>query len=347
MLFRSDWNVVADNINKKFPGTFRSPRQCRLRWQKHIHPLLIKHPWSEREETELLLAHHIHKNNWSNISTALHGRNNNSIKNRFYTIFRKVRNKIKKADYTYTSTLEVLQIRYIVSVMQTYMGTITSPELLAEKAGKDFVCKLLQQIDVKMINEYSIKFNNITESYGSMEVLFQQILSTSEPAKISLLEDDSEESKAPSNPEASNKEHNNLKPSNPEAINTGVPNIIQNIVQSPVPMDTESSAKVSDIIINKELSPFENMMIGPSSTNSMQKYSPCILSAGPAAAAAAAVHAPCFQMQPDDLGFSEFTEGTWQMTSSTNDHDENMATPFTQFIHATAQGQAMVGYIGL
>lgn len=288
----SDWNVVADNVNKKFPDSFRSSRQCRLRWQKHIHPLLIKHPWSDREEAELLLAHHKFKNRWSDVSSSLHGRSNNSIKNRFYTIFRKVKNKIKKSDYSYTSKSDLLQTHYILSVMIDYLSTSTGPESLAQKAGKDFTCKLLQHISLEMLTTYAAEFQKKTASCGTMQELFEQLLADSEPAKLVLPEESLEETK---------------KQENAGAVDS----------EQLIPMETESPLK-STVIICKDPSPFENMMLGPPSATGMQKYSPCILSAGPAAAAAAAAKAPCFQAEPDDLGFSEFTEKSWQDTPPNN-----------------------------
>jgi len=282
----SDWNVVADNVNKKFPDTYKSARQCRLRWQKHIYPLLIKHPWSEKEEAELLLSHHKFKNRWSDISSALNGRNSNSVKNRFYTIFRKVKNKIKKGDYSYTSTSDLLQIHYILSVMMKYLSTSTGIENLARKAGKDFTNKLLQHINIETLIAYTTAFQEKTASCGTMQELFEQILSEAEPAKITIPEEPLEEVK---------KTNNVISPGRLE------------------PMETESAGKPI-IFISKDPSPFENMTLGLPSATGMQKFSPCILSAGPAATAAAAIKAPCFQVEPDDLGFSEFTERSWQTT---------------------------------
>jgi myb proto-oncogene protein len=296
----SDWNVVADNINKKFPNTHRSARQCRLRWQKHIHPLLIKHPWSEKEKVELLLAHHKFKNRWSDISSALNGRNNNSVKNCFYTIFRKVKNKIKKADYTYTSTSDLLQIHYILSVMKSYLSSLTGMKSIELKGGKDFSYKLLQHISIDMLTSYTAAFQEKTTSCGTMQELFEQMLSEAEPAKIVMPEEPLEETKKVENVEVVS----------PEQL---------------VPVEAESPAKLM-IFITKDPSPFENMILGPPSAT-MQKYSPCILSAGPAAAAAAAIKAPCFQAEPDDLGFSEFTERSWQ-TTSPNETKDTITTTF-------------------
>eukprot|EP00826_Nyctotherus_ovalis_P025986 TRINITY_DN2023_c0_g1_i2.p1 TRINITY_DN2023_c0_g1~~TRINITY_DN2023_c0_g1_i2.p1 ORF type:complete len:412 (-),score=99.02 TRINITY_DN2023_c0_g1_i2:107-1171(-) len=301
----SDWNVVADNVNKKFPGTFRSSRQCRLRWQKYIHPLLIKHPWSEKEEAELLLAHRKFKNRWSDISNALHGRKSNSIKNRFYTIFRKVKNKIKKNDYSFVSNAEALQIHYVLSVMKN--------DNLAQKTGKDFIYKLMQHVTSEMLEAYSVAFQEAAVACGTMQQLFEQILSESEPAKIVLPEESSEEAKELVVPEAASP-------------------------TQPMPMETESPCK-PEILMAKDPSPFENIMLGPPSAT-MHKYSPCILSAGPAAAAEAAAKAPCFQTEPDDLGFSDFTEKEWQANQQ-NEPKESAFSGFYKAFTNMSQEQAV------
>lgn len=290
-----DWNIISNALNQKFTFAPRTSNQCRLRWKKLNHNLPSKHSWTEKEEAELLLAHRTYKNSWSDISNALHGRVNNTIKNRFYTIFRKVKNKIKKFDYSYTSQCELLQIHYMISVMESYMSTMANAESANEMAGKDFVFKLVQQIDKKTLETYSKKFNELTAPQGTMQDLFQAVINgtiSAEPASIALPEELHEESKTLQNTEL------NDQPMEMEA------------------MDSTSQIKPKEIlmenIVQRESSPFENMILGSSGANPMPKYSPCILSAGPAAAAAAASNAPCFQVGPDDLGFSDFTEGPYQ-----------------------------------
>lgn len=288
-----DWSVVSDNVNKKFPSIFRSAKDCRLRWQRRIHPSLAKHHWTEQEEAQLLLAHKEHKNSWSEISKAISGKSSNSIKNRFYTIFRKVKNKIKNNDYSYDSQCEILQIHYMLEIMEEYVNIMNTPTFAAEKAGKDFLLKLVQQIDPKDLAIYITTFRGLTASYGTMQELLQQQLAEevpSEPAHILMPEDIREEAKT-----------------------------LQISVQNTTELQTETTPmemmKLESPWRMKDCTPLESMMLGSSSGNFMAKESPCILSAGPAAAAA--FKAPCFQQDPDDVGFSEFTDGGFYAQSNT------------------------------
>lgn len=327
-----DWNIIADNMNSKFQGAGKSARQCRQRWQKHVHPALSKHQWSEREEVDLLLAHQKFKNSWSEISCALKGRNNNSIKNRFYTIFRKVRNKIRKGDFTYTSKGELLQIHYIIVVIESYFASLPESESVASKSGKDFIYKLIQNIDTAGLAAYKKHLNEIVGEKNSMERLFVELSQapeeekkSEEPAPIEMLEEageDEEDSKEP--PERS--ESKSESPSEDRAegmqcspqpvvpmavpVATPVPTPTSAQLQTPQCVSGNASARMSDHdpfpsgYMKKDTSPLDSLMLSPSL---VPKYSPCLLSAGPAAAAAAAANAPCFQA-PADQGFSEFTE---------------------------------------
>ena len=291
-----EWNIIADNMNNKYKNTPKSADQCRIRWKKHVHQTMVKHHWTEKEEVELLLAHMRYSNRWSDISNALHGRNNNAIKNRFYTIFRKVKNKVKRGDFAFTSRLELLQIRYMLSVMEDYMSATITPELIAAKAGKDFTYKLVQHIDKSTLLAYKKHFAELTSSNGSIQELFHELLQSPEPALIVM-------------PDESNEEEKEKKP---EQLSEKPSETIPDVLMIEEPLSGEDMLAIS--YNSKECTPLEGMIL--KSPESIPKASPCILSAGPAAAAAAASNAPCFQASPDDVGFSEFTEGTHWLDSS-------------------------------
>ncbi len=312
-----DWNIVADNMNSKFGSVPRTAKQCRLRWQKRQS--LSKHNWSEQEEAELLWAHQKYKNSWSDISTALGGRKSNSIKNRFYTIFRKVKNKIKRGDLTYDSKIELLQIQYVLSVIETYLSTITTPEAAAAKAGKDFICKLVQRIDPTAFASYKAKFAELTAAQPPMQDLFQELLKSSEPATIPIPEEIIPPMSAAAGVAT-------IVRSVPEEVKGAAPcaGISPSVPQAVNPTDDHAMMIISpgrDMFAYnyalKECSPLENMVVGISPPP-IPKYSPSILSAGPAAAAAAAFKAPCFQASPEDIGFSEFTECAKEFEDSTS-----------------------------
>lgn len=188
-----DWSPAASRVNKMASVALRSSKQSRFRWQKYLHLLSLKNPWSEREEAELLLAHHRFKSSWPDISNALGGRSVSSIKNRLYLIFKKVRNKIKKGDCSHSSKSEILKIHYVLFVMKGYLGKAAGPEFLVQMAGKDFICKLFRLVTPEVLDAYTIGFQEKTASYGTMQELFEQIIIESEPAKIEIPEETVEE----------------------------------------------------------------------------------------------------------------------------------------------------------
>lgn len=118
-----DWASVAMKINSQYPNAQKSSKQCRSRWQDHLSAENAKEPWSEKEEFLMILAHKHQKNHWANIAESLKGRNNNSIKNRFYSIFRRIKNKLIKNDHGFSSKLELLEMLYILSVIDYYLET--------------------------------------------------------------------------------------------------------------------------------------------------------------------------------------------------------------------------------
>ena len=59
-------------------------------------------------------------NKWSEIARHLIGKNNNDVKNHFYTIFRKYLRKIIKHDLVLPTALEVIKCHYIVVLLIKY-----------------------------------------------------------------------------------------------------------------------------------------------------------------------------------------------------------------------------------
>lgn len=291
-----NWSVVAKLLNEKFPDSLHTATQCHVLWRKHSRSGLGKNQWTEKEEAELLLAHRMHKNSWANISTELHGRPSNSIKNRFYTIFRKVRNKVKKEDYSFESEYEVLQILYMISIMEFYMSMIKKAEGSSEMEGKDFIYKLTLQLNGKTLEQYSAKFKELTAQYGTIQQLFQQILNVDITATATQTGAHEESLVTKPNPES----QIDCNPLSIEAIKE-----IDEVQAKEAAREKELFAALHSHkqSLITSITPCSSAM-----GTSVLKFSPSILSAGPAAAAAAAYKAPCFQADPENMGFSEFTE---------------------------------------
>lgn len=77
------WAAMAQRI------AGRTGKQVRERWLNHLSPGVTKRPWSAAEDAAILGAHRRLGNCWSRIAKMLHGRSDNSVKNRFYTTLRR------------------------------------------------------------------------------------------------------------------------------------------------------------------------------------------------------------------------------------------------------------------
>ncbi len=166
-----DWSTISSNMNFTFPAKHRTSEDCKQRWYEHLDPSISKQPWSDQEELEMLIAHQKHQNKWSDVAQALSGRSNNTIKNRFYSIFRKVKNKIKRREFTYNSKLELLEIFYMISLMEHYL---THPQPLTEqkgKRGKDFIYSLLRSLKLEDVEKYKMDL----QKQGGREIVLEEL----------------------------------------------------------------------------------------------------------------------------------------------------------------------------
>jgi hypothetical protein len=88
------WTLIAENLYKKYNIAGRSGKQCRERWHNHLSQGIVKQAWSASEEFTLFTTHQHIGNKWAEISNALPGRTDNSIKNHFYSTIRKFYRKL-------------------------------------------------------------------------------------------------------------------------------------------------------------------------------------------------------------------------------------------------------------
>lgn len=135
-----------------------------------------KEPWTEREELEMLITHQKYQNKWSNVAQMLNGRSNNSIKNRFYSIFRKIKNKIKKHDINYSSRFELLEAIYIISLMEQYFAHPLPPQEHIGKRGKDFIYSLLKGLYIEEVVKYKGDLQKSLGKKTSLEELWWEMI---------------------------------------------------------------------------------------------------------------------------------------------------------------------------
>lgn len=82
------WSMIATNLS-----TGRVGKQCRERWNNHLCPHVKKSEWSEEEDRSILQGVAVLGTRWCEIvkSPPLAGRTDNAIKNRFYSLQRRMR----------------------------------------------------------------------------------------------------------------------------------------------------------------------------------------------------------------------------------------------------------------
>lgn len=237
--------------------------------------------WTEQEELNLIIAHKEHKNRWSDVSEALKGKSNNSTKNRFYSIFRKVKAKIQKDDFTYLSLIELLEMHYMTNMIEQYLSKPNPNARLKGKRGKDFIYSLIHNLDLTTVKEYNSKLTESSKEEGTLDDLFEKLSTTYQAQKIVS----AEEARKPKNELP-------IQPISFEFINP-------------------PTQKIDDFLCCQSIFPLKEEIHSPLFRNAQSSpsllFSPTALSAGPAAAAAN--FAACFYNKQPHLkeGFAEYT----------------------------------------
>jgi len=270
-----DWAKIAEIFNAVFPQNQKSVQQCFCRWEELVEES-AKKVWTEEDELSMIVAHKKYKNRWADISESLKGMSNNTIKNKFYSVFRKIRGKIAKSDCTYTSKLELLEIHYITSLIEHYLAHPILVPKLKGKRGKDFIYSLINNLNEKMVADYKKKIQSTAGSQGTMEELFAELSAGLKNDKVFLSKNTQVKQRTRIGPNVSNI----------RALKR--PKICCEPVDEKLSFQREAGG---------DNSPLFNGHITPPLL-----FSPGTLSAGPAAAAASAARAPCF-----NNGFSEFS----------------------------------------
>ncbi len=174
----AEWTIVSDCMNSKFGEPNRTGKQCKDRWRAVLEPGGSRQSWTDRDRYLLLVAHRKFKNRWSEVALMLKKRSSNTIKNRFYTLFRKVKNKIKNADFITSSALDLLEIYYILSLIEEYQQSIAGKPAAFDLSDKNYAHKLVQQIDPQSVATFRDKLTELHRDEGTLSDLFSQYADT-------------------------------------------------------------------------------------------------------------------------------------------------------------------------
>eukprot|EP00826_Nyctotherus_ovalis_P053803 TRINITY_DN7020_c0_g1_i7.p1 TRINITY_DN7020_c0_g1~~TRINITY_DN7020_c0_g1_i7.p1 ORF type:complete len:351 (+),score=62.10 TRINITY_DN7020_c0_g1_i7:222-1274(+) len=174
-----NWNTIASCMNETFPLNQKTSKQCRERWHYCLDMKINHKPWSKDEEAVLLIAHMDYGNKWCEIATRFNGRHNNMIKNRFYSVLRKVKNKIRNSDYSSQDQLELLEMHYMTDVMANYINHPAPAEDYKRKRGRDFMYTLVSDITIATLEKYSQNLTIFAPVGGSLRSLLEKIVESS------------------------------------------------------------------------------------------------------------------------------------------------------------------------
>lgn len=257
-------------------GEFGRRKLARERRRASVNAALGKDPWTECEEYKMLIAHREHKNKWSEITHHLKGKSNNTVKNRFYSIFRRIKGKVQRADYSFDSKLELLKICYMTSLMQYHLNNpMLSPKSKGRR-GKDFIYTLIHNLPREKVQKYEDRLRQLINHKGSMHDLIDELILAHKTSSDAQTVHYTPTKYSPSLESVKDVPKDNLSfPEDPEIL--------------------EQAQLCESFDESFRLPSLENSSMGElDSSSPAAGLSPSALSQGPAAAAAGASRAACF-----------------------------------------------------
>ena len=158
--------------------------------------------WSEEEEVRLIVAYKRFKNDWKRVARRVGTRDNGAVKNRFYTIFRKVRYQVLHDNCQYKSPLELLEMYFMIATMEDYLRREKPPGQGNTQRSVDFIFTLIQNLNLDILSRFGARLVALAAPEGNMEELLRRFAT-----KHQIPLEDSPPDKGP----ASNRESAKLK----------------------------------------------------------------------------------------------------------------------------------------
>ncbi|CAD8171981.1 unnamed protein product [Paramecium octaurelia] len=83
------WSQISQEFNQN-STVYRSSKQCRERWLNTLNPKILKEPWTDDEDIQLLMTVKELGRRWAEISKVMDGRRSeNNLKNRFNSLIKR------------------------------------------------------------------------------------------------------------------------------------------------------------------------------------------------------------------------------------------------------------------
>ncbi|CAK87846.1 unnamed protein product (macronuclear) [Paramecium tetraurelia] len=83
------WSQISQELNQN-STVYRSSKQCRERWLNNLNPKILKEPWTDEEDIQLLMTVKELGRRWAEISKVMDGRRSeNNLKNRFNSLIKR------------------------------------------------------------------------------------------------------------------------------------------------------------------------------------------------------------------------------------------------------------------
>jgi len=101
----NNWSRIADGL----PG--RTGKRCRERWHNQLNPEIRRDPFDADEDRIIVTNHEALGSSWAEYAKILPGRTNNSIKNRWHAMKRRIENHLQTTSTRVNSDGEVVTKR--------------------------------------------------------------------------------------------------------------------------------------------------------------------------------------------------------------------------------------------
>lgn len=180
---KGQWTLKEDELLKKWVkengpkywdkcGEFfgnRTGKQCREHWLNCLSPDLLKTQWNPKEDFKIFYLYNKCNGSWKEISKFFDGRNENAIKNRFFSQLRKIAikhlNQDEKKLFKNTK-LNDLRNKYFKETFKCCLKEL----FYVTKMNKNEFLSFLFEIDEKIYNTFNLCRNKITPKKTSQSV---------------------------------------------------------------------------------------------------------------------------------------------------------------------------------